>query len=246
MYWTSNWKVPRTFDGVDPKDPWFDAAHGRDSTYKVNGGVLSITGPTPRMYVYDPTRKRQWGNVEITMYFKRVRDEGTPYAGMTAVARSNHLDTESGTHPCDTRGIGARMRYDGHVDFEKETNYPVNDTVGNKDVFKSGLPRNRWIGYKYVVYDVGDSVHMQLWLDETDGKNGGDWQLIDEVVDKGGLFGDQACAAGIDPAMPLTASPDRAGSETGLPNLTVFFRSDDVRRDGLLYKWGSVREIKAP
>lgn len=240
--WTSKWDETRAFDGVDPLDPWFDADHG-SASYRVDAGQLFITGNIPRMYVYDPAKRRQWRDVEATMYFKRVADTNIPYAGMTIVARSNHLDTESGRFECDTRGYGGRMRYDGHIDFEKETAYPINEAAANKSFWRGGLPKNRWIGVKFVVYDVPGGVRLELWVDLTDGRGGGDWRKVNEMTDRGQQFGYEACAKGIDPRMPLTAASDRAGSESGLPNLTVYFRSDGVSRDGLVYKWGSIREI---
>jgi hypothetical protein len=240
-YWVSDWSGERSFDGVDPQDAWFDADHGSGASYRVRDGELAISGPVPRMFVHDPHLERQWRDVEITMYFKRVADRSVPYAGMTAVARSNHL---SDGPPCDTRGYGARIRYDGRTDFEKETAHPSNEAYGQQVLWRRGMPHDVWIGYKFLVFDQPDGVHLQTWMDLTDGRDGGDWTLANEMVDDGHVFGSAPCAPGIDPTLALTGAYDRPGSESGRPNVSVYFRTDGLRRDGLVYKWGSIREIR--
>ena len=108
------------------------------------------------------------------------------------------------------------------------------------------MPFGRWIGYKHVVYDTAPGrVLQELWLDEAEGRGGGDWSLVNRFEDDGSTFGvhSSACHAELSPALVLTGAAERAGSESGKPNLTVYFRSDEVGPDGLWYKWGSVREI---
>jgi hypothetical protein len=246
MTWTARWERPRAFAARDPLDPWFDAGHGEASYVAPGDGTLLISGAVPRMYVRDPELRRQWRNVEITVYFERRRDSALPWGGMVSVARTNHGTTgDEDVHKCDTRGVAARMRYDGAVDFEKETNHPDSHALGGKPYWPHGMPFGVWIGYKHVVYDLADGrVRQELFIDESGGEAGGHFRLLNALDDDGTRFGvASACRPGVTPRLPLR-SGSRDGSESGKPNVTVYFRSDEVGRDGLAYKWASVREIE--
>ena len=50
-----------------------------------------------------------------------------------------------------------------------------------------GIPPTEWIGFKFIVKTLPDegSVLLELYLDLTDGKNGGEWKKVLEYKDKG-------------------------------------------------------------
>ena len=261
--WYSTWDNLHSrswvsFVSKDPYDLWFHTDHGDAAFYADGNGILSIspkgTNSTPRMHVHDPLKIEQWHHgVECTVYAMRVSDDGVKfaYAGIEIIARTNHEEDED---LCDCRGIGGRMRLDGHTDFEKETSHPYSTAVSNqvqwpKLQFPDGMPKGVWIGCKFVVYDLTNgNVRLELWLDETDGANGGDWKLVNQFIDLGSNFGigGTNCAPGtpgVLPTMKLTESESRDGSESRKPNLTIRFRTDGVHTNGMLYKKASVREI---
>jgi hypothetical protein len=111
------------------------------------------------------------------------------------------------------------------------------------------MPYGTWIGYKHVVYDMRPPrVRQELWIDLADGRAGGQWRLVNVHEDDGTSFGAGApsCRPGLPAHLPLERADARLGSESGKPNITVYFRSDGVGPQGLVYKWGSIREIAPP
>lgn len=250
--WFSNWNNghARSWNDNqnDPDDPEFWTKDKGTGSWKTDGlGILKISGSGPRMYVIDTARVENWHNVEVTVYGERISDSSISFAGIMAYARTNHfVDADI----CDDRGYGGRFTYDGRVDFEKETAHHLSNgnaqTATKRPWGSGGMPKNVWIGYKYVVYDLPDgNVKLELYMDTTDGLNGGTWTKITEFTDNGNNFGvnNGSCKSGINPGLRLTNSDIRPGSETGKPNLSVYFRSDGVGTDGLWYKKASIREI---
>jgi hypothetical protein len=240
MEWESNWYQDWA------SDPWMEVG-SKKSSYRSGGGALFVSGETSRLYVRDPQKRRQWGNVEITVYAKRINDTGVPYSGIVTSARTNHgMSAPLESAPCDSRGISARLRFDGDADFGKETNHPTTVAADRVEAFPDGLPHDQWIGYKHVVYDIDHGTRQELWMDTTGGKLGGDWKRVAVHEDHfGDGFGQVSCNGWVDPTRPMVLGY-RAGSESGLPNLSILLRADGIGPDGLEYRDFSIREIVPP
>ena len=182
--WSAQWNGPaRTFTGIDPNDPWFDADHGEGRYTVDGGGRLTATGDLVRMYVHDPDKRAEWGeNLEITVYFtRRSETKLLSYSGLQIFARTDHGTTgNENKNLCDDRGYGAKITVDGRWEFEKEiTHHHDNgaDSTATARPWKE-LPKNARVGVKYILRNSADNsqVRLELHRDLTGGADGGKWE----------------------------------------------------------------------
>ena len=196
----------------------------------------------PRLYV-DPVTKdgRKFKNVEMTAYHMRVADADLPYAGFVFGARSGPYG-HNRDH-CQATTYYARIGNDGKSVFTKELTHPTTTTKSVKTVFSKGFPFNKWVGMKFIIYNTNyGQVKFELYMDETDGANGGTWRLINEFVDDGSWSGGQ------DIELPVCIAgglfPDGEFHVIREGNGVVFIRDTDVAEGR--YKWFTIREIAGP
>ena len=95
------------------------------------------------------------------------------------------------------------------------------------------MPKNVWIGFKYIVRNIDNGAHVksELYRDMSDGANGGTWTKMIEYTDTGGWGANSTpCAPGVDSSAILTQ-----------PNVSVYIRNDGIGE--VDYKDFSVREV---
>jgi hypothetical protein len=190
-----------------------------------------MKGDQPRIYLSQVSEKF-WLNVEATVYYKRLVDDGTDFGGLVIGARAGpegHTDAE----PCNATTYHGRFRHDGNMDFNKELQHHAGSKSRLRhDIWNgNGLPFNTWIGMKYVVRNVENGVKLELYRDLTEGANGGSWVLMGEITDSGGWE-----AAAPDCDYPTDLIITEGGG-------VVYIRNSGLGE--AQYKWFSVREIDA-
>lgn len=243
--WTSeHWSSGASYDissRQDSADPSGLSGMRGTGTLAVNGtGELIMGGSQPRIYVYPPPNA-PWKNVEVTVYYQRVEDAATAWAGLVVGARSG--EEGHGDTPCDAHTYYSRLRHDGAVDFEKELMHSPSSTRSRVDPTAvwppdGVLPSGVWIGWKYVVYNTaGDaSVKLEAYRDLTEGADGGTWELVNEAEDAGGWFTQTSC----DEHSPVDGESDLIWTQGG----TTFIRNTDITE--ARYRWLTIREIAPP
>lgn len=240
--WTSeHWGAGDAYDltsRTDENDPLEISGMRGTGTLEVTGdGELVMGGSQPRIYIY-PSDAGPWRDIEVTVYYQRVDDAATGYAGLVIGARSG--PEGHGDDPCDAHTYYSRLRHDGATDFEKELMHSPSSTrsrVDPEEVWPpdGDLPFDTWIGWKFVIYNLpdGEGVKLESYRDMTEGADGGDWELLNETIDNGGWFVDTDC----EEHSPEGGESDMIQLEGG----TTFIRNTDVTE--ARYKWVTVREI---
>jgi len=249
LIWYSNWsnKKARIVEGKekDPSDPFF-VSRG-DGYVNIDGnGIAHISGDSPRMYVLDPENNKKWGDVEITVYAKRISEsELISYQGIVIGARSEHQDATN-ENPCFGATYYGRLLYDGRAVFQKEIVHEISyseNKPGEGSKVQWGtedgtFPKNTWVGLKFVVRNTpdGKSVKLELYRDLTDGKNGGAWEKVAEYLDDGNWM------QNIPETDVLKICGYPANKVLLGPNSSIFIRNDKVI--DVEYKLFSIREIE--
>ena len=252
--WFSKWDngTARQFTGVDPQDAWFDADHG-DASYDIDGaGTLRISGGVPahvrpRSGADHPVAQRR----DHDVLHARRRQQRRVRRAWSRSRASNHGTIGRETdNLCDTRGIDARMRYDGHIDFEKETSHPTRSAIHEQDAVGGRHAQERLDRLQAARLrppqrrrEAG-AVARRERTARTAAPGSSSLEHVDRGTDFG--VGGTPCRSGIDPAMRLTNAPDahRLGDRQAEHHRLLPQRRR--RHDGLVYKRGSIREIVAP
>ena len=237
----------------DDQDPtkWTDDRSSDGGGFYVDGaGVMQMKANSPRFHINGQQggaeHKQKFLNVEYTGYFKRDALGGENYGGMVVGVRSGALGHGStGGDNCDAHTYYARFRNDGKWDFEKEWKHPGSyyrsgTGVGSQDPLWGGavLPVDKWIGMKYVVYNMDAStVRLEVYIDSTTNATPpGKWELVGVAEDAGlDWSGASGGAATID-----GCSYSDAKAAILQEGDAIVMRSDN---DHPYYKFVTVREI---
>jgi len=245
--WTSaHWANdrPRTIIGRDPDDPTGVSENRSDRAqlYVDGKGTLSFIGESsiaePRLHLNGGSAYA-FRNVEITFYYLKQQDFDVDWGGMVVGARSGPEGHSQSSQFCDAHTYYGRFRNDGTYDFEKELKHPASSARSGTNIWNGAtdIPAGKWIGMKYLVYNVTvggkPGVKLELYRDTTGGTNGGTWEKIGDTVDCGGWAPPQdgAACSYVRDYIPL-------------PGGVIVLRNTGVIRES--YKWMSAREITPP
>jgi len=184
--------------GRDPDDPTGYSHKRGDDALDIDGnGVMEMGGGNqPRIYVnpYPGSETvnpdQFFKNVEATIYYKRIGNDGAANGGLVIGLRSGPNGHSGYGDYCDATTYYARFRHDGDWDFYKELKHPSGSSSGTSELYATGLPTNQWIGMKFIAYNFNDDsqVKLELYIDNTSNgevTNGGEWTLVGEKVDDG-------------------------------------------------------------
>jgi hypothetical protein len=197
LLWTSEHFATgsaRALNGRDPSDPTgWSIRRGDTSAMNIDGnGVMSMGGPQPRFYIMPKSGETApfFKNIEFTGYYRRTANDGASNAGFVVGMRSH--PEGHGSDTCNTTTYYLAYRNSGTYLFDKELNHP-NDSPGKGGQMFSpsaSVPVGKWIGMKYIVYNLpGDqAVKLEAYIDADSDGNGtqpSDWKLIGETTDDG-------------------------------------------------------------
>ena len=204
-----------TMEDESPQDSLFKIIRNKDNSWKmvpltdytrIRMNVMTIDGYNQsKIETFDHSELAEkgymqsindWKNIEMTGYIKLnkfdIDEENGEFQWYNRGGK--HYNSSYKNVECEGVGYKGNLFFDGKTRFAKEQWHVSYDFVDKKDGSEKDLEK-KWIGYKYIVYNVEDKksgqtfVKMENWLDDDygDGSNLGqsNWKKVYEYVDNG-------------------------------------------------------------
>eukprot|EP00516_Mucochytrium_quahogii_P006320 CAMPEP_0203762952 /NCGR_PEP_ID=MMETSP0098-20131031/15713_1 /ASSEMBLY_ACC=CAM_ASM_000208 /TAXON_ID=96639 /ORGANISM=" , Strain NY0313808BC1" /LENGTH=285 /DNA_ID=CAMNT_0050657553 /DNA_START=184 /DNA_END=1041 /DNA_ORIENTATION=- len=246
LEWQSHWEATRDVKSCRQKDDGDPCCSLRgNGTAKICQEQITLHGK-PRYYITCKPGKA-WRNVELTGYV-RVDEMPQSISRSTGVAigtRSNHDSND--IYPCDAHGYYIKY-WAGtqEIGIQKEFYHDAKRVIyscSKRAKRKLELPSGSFLGLKYIVRDNKDgcSVNLEVYIDLTEGLNGGTWEKVLSFKDENW----KATNFDSDERFPCTYPYKPQGVPNHCypvlrPGRATFLRSDVEK---CTWKWVSIREI---
>ncbi len=190
--------ISRAVNDRDSSDTTGWSQRRGDDALEIDGnGVMEMGGGNqPRIYInpYSGSTEENpdqfFKNVEATVYYKRIGDDGASNGGLVIGLRSGPNGHSISGDYCDATTYYARFRHDGDWDFYKELKHSNGARANAGSLYSGNLPSDQWIGMKFIAYNINNNtnVKLEVYVDKTSNgnvTNGGEWTLAGEMIDDG-------------------------------------------------------------
>lgn len=191
LHWAKGGK--RSIDTYDPMDTTgWSRKRGETSLMEIDGeGMLRMGGVQPRLYIMGTASKPLFfRDVEVTGYFRRVGTDGAFNGGFIVGVRSG--PEGHGNDNCTANTYYLGFRYPGTWVFYKELFHPEGANGASGRIWPGAqiLPVGKWIGLKYLAYNLSGqkTVKLEAYIDTISNGvpvQGGAWSKVAEIIDSG-------------------------------------------------------------
>jgi hypothetical protein len=127
---------------------------------------------------------QDWRNIEMTSLVRLNSVWQTSGHSLSWYVRGGR---HSLSYSCEGSAYKGNIGYNLESRFQKESGHSNYDTTSWKTLPSgSTLAYGKWFGYKFVCYDIGNNVKVEIYLDAA---LNGNWVKVNEKLDDGTSWG---------------------------------------------------------
>lgn len=231
--------------------------HESDGSHESNGGD---NNGDLRLEIWSPAYSNQtqrlaaaWRNVEVTIYFKYLAQDGrNPSYVCQLYGKGGH---HTSSRPCEGCAYKFRLnRTANNTSYDKEichSSYAGNSNATTVSGLSGGFGNGNWHGFKAIQYTEGSTVVLKTYVDTNCSDSNGNlivhnnWRQVNTRTDTGGWAADSAfgdcngCGRNADDILTGPYTVADSGSANFNRNICAY-RTDGVTTR---FRYYSAREI---